>query len=424
MIYLELFLTFLQIGAFSFGGGYGMISLIREKVLTYGWLAEEEMLNMIAVAESTPGPIAVNMATFVGSSQGGFLGALLATLGVVLPSFIIILVIAALEDGTVSKSTIADLLDKTSDIELYEDENLVDVIPVKYVIDEAESVNDPYGLEAQTLRVEADIITANADAVDKITACIKEAGLEVDGFIPSSAAMMGLIPDYDEDENSTLLIDVGGSNTEFIVYSNTYPFFASSIPVGGDHITNDIAAVLNISPEEAETIKRDYAIAAAELVTNNVDVAVFNIEKGMQELVKIKDIVEIMEARIVALLNIIADKLEREDISSAGISRVIFCGDGLNSFNGLDTLCEEIFESKYVKVDFTRATGMKSCYTYSGGMVMYISKLLPLGRVDSKIEKRSYAAEQTGGQSKTKIVSDAISGVKDKVKGFVARFKE
>ena len=96
MIYLELFLTFLQIGAFSFGGGYGMISLIREKVLMCGWLTEEEMLNMIAVAESTPGPIAVNMATFIGSSQGGFFGALLATLGVVLPSFFIILIIAAL----------------------------------------------------------------------------------------------------------------------------------------------------------------------------------------------------------------------------------------------------------------------------------------------------------------------------------------
>ena len=96
MIYLELFFTFLQIGAFSFGGGYGMISLIREKVLMHGWLTEEEILNMIAVAESTPGPIAVNMATFVGSAQGGFLGALLSTLGVVLPSFIVILIIAAL----------------------------------------------------------------------------------------------------------------------------------------------------------------------------------------------------------------------------------------------------------------------------------------------------------------------------------------
>lgn len=96
MIYLNLFLNFLFIGSVSFGGGYGMISLIREKALENLWLTEEELLNLIAVAESTPGPIAVNMATFVGSSQGGFFGALCATLGVVLPSFIIILIIAAL----------------------------------------------------------------------------------------------------------------------------------------------------------------------------------------------------------------------------------------------------------------------------------------------------------------------------------------
>lgn len=96
MIYLDLFLTFLQVGAFSFGGGYGMISLIREKVIMHGWLAEEELLNIIAVAESTPGPIAVNMATFVGAEQGGVFGSLLATLGVVLPSFVLILIITAL----------------------------------------------------------------------------------------------------------------------------------------------------------------------------------------------------------------------------------------------------------------------------------------------------------------------------------------
>ena len=95
MIYLELFLTFLKIGAVAFGGGYGMISLIRDDCLANGWLTEEELLNLIAVAESTPGPIAVNMATFVGSLQGGILGSFLATLGVVLPSFVIILLIAS-----------------------------------------------------------------------------------------------------------------------------------------------------------------------------------------------------------------------------------------------------------------------------------------------------------------------------------------
>ncbi len=95
-MYLELFLVFLQIGAVSFGGGYGMISLIREKVLSHGWLTEKELLDMIAVSESTPGPLAVNMATFIGAAQGGFFGSLLATLGVVFPAFLCILAIAAL----------------------------------------------------------------------------------------------------------------------------------------------------------------------------------------------------------------------------------------------------------------------------------------------------------------------------------------
>lgn len=94
MIYLKLFLIFLKIGAVSFGGGYSMISLIREECLAQGWLTEEEILNFIAISESTPGPIAVNMATFIGSSQGGVLGAILATIGVVLTAFVVILLIA------------------------------------------------------------------------------------------------------------------------------------------------------------------------------------------------------------------------------------------------------------------------------------------------------------------------------------------
>ena len=96
MLYLTLFLEFLKIGLFTFGGGYAMIPLIREVVLKHGWLDEAGFLNMIGVSEVTPGPIAVNMATFVGSSQAGFLGALLCTIGVILPSFLIMLLISIL----------------------------------------------------------------------------------------------------------------------------------------------------------------------------------------------------------------------------------------------------------------------------------------------------------------------------------------
>ena len=93
MIYLELFLTFFKIGLFTFGGGYAMIPLISDADVKSNWLTSEEFLNFVAVCESTPGPIAINMATFVGSSQGGILGSICATSGVVLPSFFIILAI-------------------------------------------------------------------------------------------------------------------------------------------------------------------------------------------------------------------------------------------------------------------------------------------------------------------------------------------
>lgn len=96
MIYITLFLVFLKIGLFAFGGAYGAIPLIRENVLAHGWMDEAMFSNMIAISESTPGPIMVNAATYIGSSQAGISGAAVATLGVVLPSFVIILVVTAL----------------------------------------------------------------------------------------------------------------------------------------------------------------------------------------------------------------------------------------------------------------------------------------------------------------------------------------
>jgi chromate transporter len=96
MIYLKLFFEFFKIGLFTFGGGYAMIPLVKEVVLKYDWLTESAFYDFIGICESTPGPIAVNMATYIGSTQGGILGSLSATLGVILPSFIIILLIASL----------------------------------------------------------------------------------------------------------------------------------------------------------------------------------------------------------------------------------------------------------------------------------------------------------------------------------------
>jgi chromate transporter len=91
---LLLFYVFFKVGLFTFGGGYAMIPLIEMETLSRGWITYDELINFIGISEMTPGPFAVNMATFVGTTQAGFLGALVATIGVTLPSFIIILLIA------------------------------------------------------------------------------------------------------------------------------------------------------------------------------------------------------------------------------------------------------------------------------------------------------------------------------------------
>ena len=94
MIFLDLFWTFFKIGLFTFGGGYAMLPLIQAEVAAHGWLTTEQLLNFVAVSESTPGPFAVNIATYVGSQLAGIPGGACATLGVALPSFIIILIVA------------------------------------------------------------------------------------------------------------------------------------------------------------------------------------------------------------------------------------------------------------------------------------------------------------------------------------------
>ena len=101
MAFLTLFLTFFKIGAFTFGGGYAMLPFIQQEVLNHGWVAESDLINFIAVSESTPGPFAINMATYIGSQVGGdygfwgsIFGSFCATMGVVLPSFIVILIVA------------------------------------------------------------------------------------------------------------------------------------------------------------------------------------------------------------------------------------------------------------------------------------------------------------------------------------------
>ena len=110
MIYLKLFWDFFRVSCFTFGGAYGAIPLIRDMVLANGWLNDEKISYMIAVSESTPGPIMVNMATYIGSDQAGFWGSLVATIGVVLPAYLVILLVVTLLQTAIKNANVQAVL--------------------------------------------------------------------------------------------------------------------------------------------------------------------------------------------------------------------------------------------------------------------------------------------------------------------------
>ncbi len=111
MIYLNLFIEFLKVGLFSFGGGYGSIPLIRDVVLSNNWLSEDGLAYMVALSESTPGPIMVNLATYVGSTTAGILGAVVATIGVIIPAFIIVIVIVNILESFMNNKYVKRIFD-------------------------------------------------------------------------------------------------------------------------------------------------------------------------------------------------------------------------------------------------------------------------------------------------------------------------
>ena len=110
MIYWKLFWDFFRVSCFTFGGAYGAIPLIRDMVLGNGWITDERLTYMIAVSESTPGPIMVNMATYIGSDQAGFWGSVLATIGVVLPAYLVILLIVSILKNAIQNKYVQAVL--------------------------------------------------------------------------------------------------------------------------------------------------------------------------------------------------------------------------------------------------------------------------------------------------------------------------
>lgn len=290
-------------------------------------------------------------------------------------------------DNQVNKEDVYELIKRVSDIDVYADEKIVDIVPLKYIIDDTE-VNDPIGLHGNKVSIEAEIVVGHNDVVTRICQFIHKAGYEVDGVIPESMATKEFLLTYAEKKETVLIVDVGGTLTEFTICKNDNVVLNSTIPIGGDYITSDVAKVFSITVSEAENLKRELKVAHRSLIEEDTDVSVYQLNKGDTEIVKTSLIVEVMEARIYEIFEKIKEKIVEagiEDMSK--ISIAIITGQGLVTLKGYDIIAKEVLNIKSRSSQFFVETGYSPVFTLCYSMIYYIYSCIDIGRNLSMVTK-------------------------------------
>ena len=278
---------------------------------------------------------------------------------------------------------------QVKDIEIPEGKTLIDIVPDKIILDNGTVVTDPVGSLSSSFTISAQIILADKDYVRQLTSIFKKTGLEIDGIVPTTLAERNLILDKNELHDNIAIIDVGAENTDIGVFEGSTFIYTNSIPLGGENITNDIALVLNITPEEADKLKRQYGLALKSFIDNDNDIILNTCkDSNKNKIIKSSELIEIIEARIEEMFLIINKDLTNQGIKSR-INNVILTGQGIVNISKSD-VAGKINLNIPVKISTGRLIGTtRPAYRTSYALVRYIASRPFTKTVSSSIDTKS-----------------------------------
>lgn len=293
------------------------------------------------------------------------------------------------EDREITKKDIERVLHMVGNIEVPEDKQMIDVIPRQYIIDGYDEIIDPVGMVGTKLDVEADVVTGKITSVQNIVKSTERAGIKIDGLVVEAFATSELALTPDEKDIGVILIDVGAGVADLSVFQNKRLVYYDSVPVGGDHITNDISIGLRISYAEAEKIKRQYELALTSLIVNDQEVSVFDIHENRKKNVKVSEIVEIIEARAHEIFSLCKGSIDKAGIPSKFGGGVVLTGGGVSYIDGSKQLAEEIFGLP-VRLVASRASEIyKPEFIAASGIIKYVSGMYRGNNFASEVKSKT-----------------------------------
>lgn len=268
---------------------------------------------------------------------------------------------------------------------LEKNEQIIDILPYEYIVNGRSYKEEPIGAFCKTYSTEAEIVIAKGEYIAGIQRALKLADITLDGLILETLATSNIVLMPEEKEMGVLLVDIGGGHTDISVYKNSKIEFYDTIPVGGDHITNDIALTFDITTDEAEKMKRQYNLAIMAMITNDHDIKL-NTKSTQENIIKCSDVVQVIEARIKEDFQIIKKMLADNKLNGK-IDCMVLTGQGISNIVGAEELAKLTLKLNQVRICSPKLINIiKPQHTTVYGMVRYISSLGISKHVNSDVE--------------------------------------
>ena len=302
-------------------------------------------------------------------------------------------------------------------VNMSNNEQIIDFLPIEYTVNGRKYKEEPIGAFCKSFSLEAQVVIANGEYIAGVQRVLKLAGLRLDGLILETLATSNIVLMPEEKDMGVLLVDIGGGHTDISVYKNNIIEFYTTLPVGGDHITNDIAMTLDITSDEAEKLKRQYNLAIMAMIANNHDVKLNTKMTGENEVIRCSEIVQIIEARVKEIYQLIK-KMISDNKLNGKIDCMVLTGQGISNIVGAQELAMLILKINQVRVCNPKLINViKPQHATVFGMVRYIASLGVSKHVNSDVEI------VTDLTFKEKII-EGIRNIKDKFKGAYNKTRE
>ncbi|MDD3838969.1 MAG: cell division protein FtsA [Clostridia bacterium] len=319
------------------------------------------------------------------------------------------------ENKEIGEDDIKRVLESTKLISLPADVDIIDVLPVQYIVDGYDGIKDPTGMSGVRLEMEADIVLSKNTYIQNLLKSVEHAGFGIEEIIVAPYATASVLLTQDEMELGTVLVDVGGDCTDISVFYKGRMLYSSLLPVGGNHITNDLSVGLKIPYKDAESFKMKYAYSNTLAVQEkDQSINIVEIDTKREIKVSIELFIEIIEARIQEIFALVYNEIDKSGYLQKISAGVVLTGGGLSFIEGIRDTGMQVMGMP-VRVAAPDIIGISSpIYSCAVGNVFY-----SFNRYN---RMRTTNDERMGKQDKKREKEGFIAVIKEKFKEFFSDF--